>query len=63
MIETYRAIRIGKLENLSEQEIIDCSLKNYGCQGGEIEEVFKYVMEQGVTFYKNYNYTGLVFIY
>ena len=41
---------------LSEQELIDCSKTNNGCQGGAMEKSFKYLLETGVCLEKNYPY-------
>ena len=31
----------GKLVSLSEQQLVDCSTKNYGCRGGWYHEAFR----------------------
>ncbi|KAJ8931925.1 hypothetical protein NQ314_015123 [Rhamnusium bicolor] len=36
VIESMYAIKTGKLENFSIQELIDCSKYNYGCDGGNV---------------------------
>jgi C1A family cysteine protease len=47
-----------KLENLSEQEIIDCSKENHGCKGGTPFLVFDYINSQGVVAESFYPNTG-----
>ena len=41
-IESAYALKTGELINLSEQELIDC-IRLEGCNGGEMEDAFKYV--------------------
>jgi len=43
-MESEYAIKTGKLINLSEQELIDC-IRLEGCNGGEMEDAFLYVMD------------------
>ena len=43
-IEGAYAIKTGNLVNLSEQELINC-VRFEGCNGGEMEDAFKYVSE------------------
>ena len=31
----------GKLVSLSEQQLVDCSIKNHGCRGGWYTEAFR----------------------
>ena len=42
-VEGAHAISTGKLVALSEQQLIDCSSKNSGCNGGLMELAFDYV--------------------
>ena len=41
-IESEYALKTGELVNFSEQELIDC-IRLEGCNGGEMEDAFKYV--------------------
>jgi C1A family cysteine protease len=59
-IEGEYYIKYNNLYNLSEQELIDCStyLGNNGCQGGSMDQAFKYVIQNGICLNNNYQYTA-----
>jgi C1A family cysteine protease len=40
-------IKTGKLLKLSEQNLIDCSTENYGCDGGWQPDAFDYIKKNG----------------
>ncbi|SOV78010.1 falcipain 2 [Plasmodium sp. gorilla clade G3] len=46
-VESQYAIRKNKLITLSEQELVDCSFKNFGCNGGLINNAFEDMIELG----------------
>jgi len=48
-IECNYAIATGNLNSLSEQQLMDCSYSygNLGCDGGEMDSAFKYVIAEG----------------
>lgn len=59
-IEGAHFISTGKLVSLSEQELMDCSIAegNKGCQGGLMEDAFKWVIKNGgIGSEKSYPYT------
>uniref|UniRef100_A0A804PVT0 Peptidase C1A papain C-terminal domain-containing protein n=1 Tax=Zea mays TaxID=4577 RepID=A0A804PVT0_MAIZE len=46
-IEGINAIATGNLVSLSEQEIIDCDAQDSGCDGGQMENAFRFVIGNG----------------
>jgi len=50
----------GKLRSFSEQQLVDCSgsFGNQACQGGLMDNAFKYVKANGITLESSYAYTA-----
>lgn len=61
-IETREAIQKGFLEELSVQEVVDCSKSagNSGCNGGKVEAVYDWVTKNGISKASEYEYVGHV---
>jgi len=59
-IEGEWSLKHHKLYNLSEQELVDCSgyLGNQGCDGGTMDNAFKYVIQNGLCLNVSYPYTA-----
>lgn len=61
-VEGAWAISTGKLVDLSEQELVDCatgiSYGSHGCNGGQMEGAFKFIIENGQCSLSSYPYTA-----
>ena len=61
-IEGVWAISKGQLIDLSEQQLVDCATGltygSYGCNGGQMDGAFKYVMQNGQCTLSSYPYTA-----
>jgi C1A family cysteine protease len=61
-VEGAWAISTGNLIDLSEQELVDCATGlaygSYGCNGGQMEGAFKFVIQNGQCPLASYPYTS-----
>ena len=57
-MEGAHFIKTGTLLSLSEQNLVDCSTKNNGCHGGDMDLAFKYTESAALESEKNYPYKG-----
>ena len=61
-VEGAWAISTGKLVDLSEQELVDCatgiSYGSHGCNGGQMEGAFKFIIENGQCSLASYPYNA-----
>ena len=57
-LEAHFLIQNDEKISLSEQEILDCSTKNYACKGGQPSAAFEYVVDNFLAYDKDYPYIG-----
>lgn len=59
-LEALNFIKTGKLNQFSQQQIIDCSrekpFENEGCNGGRMDYTFKYTADKGIASLAQYPY-------
>jgi C1A family cysteine protease len=55
-VEGLYALRVGKLDTFSVQQIVDCSFNygNEGCYGGFMDQAFWYIIDNGLATSKSY---------
>jgi C1A family cysteine protease len=57
-LEGQWEIATGSLESLSEQQLVDCSKQNSGCNGGLMDYAFQFYESTSVASESSYAYTG-----
>merc|ERR1712144_177531 len=57
-LEGQWEIATGNLESLSEQQLVDCSKQNSGCNGGLMDYAFKFYETTSAASETSYAYTG-----
>jgi len=57
-MEGFLKLKTGRLQSLSEQQIVDCDTQGDGCQGGFARYGFEYAAKNGIQLEQCYPYTG-----
>jgi len=58
-VEGIWAITTGEKISLSEEEIVQCNFEDdFGCNGGQMQNAFKWIEAHGIDAYSNYTYTS-----
>jgi len=58
-LEGAYKIATGNLMEFSEQELLDCTTNNYGCNGGFMTNAFDFIIENGgISIESDYEYQG-----
>ncbi|EGT43679.1 hypothetical protein CAEBREN_04647 [Caenorhabditis brenneri] len=58
-IETQFALKKGALLSLSEQELVDCDVLSYGCNGGYLNTALLFAIEKGLETEADYPYVAI----
>ena len=58
-VESAHAIENNVLYNLSQQELLDCSYLNHGCNGGSMDLAFQFIMRNGLCTNGSYPYQAM----
>jgi cathepsin L len=57
-MEGAHKVSKGKLESFAEQQLVDCSTANYGCNGGWQYKAFSWYKSHSAEYEANYKYTA-----
>nr|ACC91281.1 putative cysteine proteinase [Capsella rubella] len=59
-VESINKIVTGELISLSEQELVDCSIDNHGCNGGLMDSAFQFLINNnGLEYQSDYPYQAV----
>jgi len=57
-VEGAMFLKTGKLQSFSEQQLVDCDKVDQGCNGGLMDNAFKYIEKNPLQLESAYPYTG-----
>jgi cathepsin F len=57
-IESIYSIKTGNMLDFSEQQLVDCDKVDQGCNGGLMEDAYKYLQGTGLMTEADYKYSG-----
>ena len=57
-VESAHAINSGSLVSLSDQQLVDCDTRCYGCEGGWTDYAYEYLLKNNQELESEYPYTG-----
>ena len=46
-LESHHFLKHGRLVRLSEQNLIDCENEDLGCDGGDPQNAYRYILNNG----------------
>jgi C1A family cysteine protease len=58
-VEGAMFLSTGELQSFSEQQLVDCSSDNYGCNGGMMDLAFQYIESNPLALESAYPYKGV----
>ncbi|XP_072161149.1 uncharacterized protein [Bemisia tabaci] len=50
--------KLRQIIRFSKQQLIDCVIENYGCDGGDLKFALTYIMDEGLALERDYPFTG-----
>merc|ERR1711998_827491 len=57
-VEGSNFIKTGTLKSFSEEQLVECSTQNNGCNGGLMDYAFQYIESNGIELESQYPYTS-----
>ena len=50
--------KLAQISSLSSQQLVDCNMNNFGCNGGDFGTAFNYAAKSGLELDSSYPYVG-----
>jgi len=57
-VEGADFVKTGTLKSFSEEQLVECSTQNSGCNGGLMDYAFQYIEQNGIELESQYPYTS-----